>query len=126
MKNFFIIFSLSIGFFSFSQRPLTGQKIFKKKYPIEQQQMANASLLVLNTLDEDIILTLRDGGRHYNSCLVRAFQEFEIEDLPVGHFVYQYHNLKRYYESPERIPIGLNERDFLISSFQEELLKLRI
>ena len=83
MKNFFIIFALSIGFFSFSQRPLTGQKIFKKKYPIEQiNKLTNASLLVSNTLDEDIILTLRDGGRHYiTHVYVRAFQEFEIEDL---------------------------------------------
>ena len=115
MKNIFIIFGFLIGFFSFSQRPLTGQKIFKKQYPVEQiNKLANASLMVSNTLDEDIILTLRDGGRHYiTHVYVRAFQEFEIEDLPVGHFVYQYHNLKRYYESPERIPIGLNERGFL-------------
>ena len=115
MKNIFTIFGFLICFFSFSQRPLTGQKIFKKQYPVEQiNKLANASLLVSNTLDEDIILTLRDGGRHYiTHVYVRAFQEFEIEDLPVGHFVYQYHNLKRYYESPERIPIGLNERGFL-------------
>ena len=91
------------------------KKIFKKQYPVEQiNKLTNASLLVSNTLNEDIILTLRDGGRHYiTHVYVRAFQEFEIEHLPVGHFVYQYHNLKRYYESPERIPIGLNERGFL-------------
>ncbi len=116
MKNsLIIIFLLSGGFFCYSQRPFTGQKIFEKQYPVEQiNKLANASLLVSNTLNEDIILTLRDGGRHYITHIyVRAFQEFEIEDLPVGHFVYQYHNLKRYYESPERIPIGLNEQGYL-------------
>ena len=115
MKNFFVVVFFLISFFSFSQRPITGQKIFKKKYPLEQiNKLTNASLLVSNTLNEDIILTLRDGGRHYiTHVYVRAFQEFEIEDLPVGHFVYQYHNLKRYYESPERIPIGLNEQGYL-------------
>ena len=115
IKNFLIILIFLIGLVSYSQRPLTGQKIFKKQYPVEQiNKLTNASLLVSNTLNEDIILTLRDGGRHYiTHVYVRAFQEFEIEDLPVGHFVYQYHNLKRYYESPERIPIGLNERGFL-------------
>ena len=115
MKNFFIAGIVLAGFFSFSQRPITGQKIFKKQYPVEQiNKLTNASLLISNTLNEDIILTLRDGGRHYiTHVYVRAFQEFEIEDLPVGHFVYQYHNLKRYYESPERIPIDLNERGFL-------------
>ena len=115
LKNFLIILIFLIGLVSYSQRPLTGQKIFKKQYPVEQiNKLTNASLLVSNTLNEDIILTLRDGGRHYiTHVYVRAFQEFEIEHLPVGHFVYQYHNLKRYYESPERIPIGLNERGFL-------------
>ena len=126
LKNFFIILIFLFGLVSYSQRPLTGQKIFKKQYPVEQiNKLTNASLLVSNTLNEDIILTLRDGGRHYiTHVYVRAFQEFEIEHLPVGHFVYQYHNLKRYYESPERIPIGLNERGFLTSSFQEEQQKL--
>ncbi len=115
MKNFFIIFILLVGSFCYSQRPLTGEKIFKKQYPVEQiNKLTNASLLISNTLNEDIILTLRDGGRHYiTHVYVRAFQEFEIEDLPVGHFVYQYHNLKRYYESPERIPIALNEQGYL-------------
>ena len=126
LKNFLIILIFLFGLVSYSQRPLTGQKIFKKQYPVEQiNKLTNASLLVSNTLNEDIILTLRDGGRHYiTHVYVRAFQEFEIEHLPVGHFVYQYHNLKRYYESPERIPIGLNERGFLTSSFQEEQQKL--
>tara|TARA_B100001250_G_C19674918_1_gene733206 strand:- start:592 stop:1008 length:417 start_codon:yes stop_codon:yes gene_type:complete len=115
MKKFFIIGIFLVSIFSFSQRPVTGEKIFKKIYPVEQKsKLTNASLLVSNTLDEDIILTLRDGGRHYiTHVYVRAYQEFEIEDLPVGHFIYQYHNLKRYYESPERIPIWLNERGFL-------------
>ena len=84
MKNFFIVGAFLISFLSFSQRPLTGQKIFKKAYPVEQiNKLTNASLLVSNTLNEDIILTLRDGGRHYiTHVYVRAFQEFEIEDLP--------------------------------------------
>jgi hypothetical protein len=131
MKNIFIVALFLTGLFSFSQRPLTGQKIFKKKYPVDQiNKLANASLIVSNTLSEDIILTLRDGGRHYiTHVYVRAFQEFEIEDLPVGHFVYQYHNLKRYYESPERIPIGLNERgslDFFFSGGASEIIGFEI
>tara|TARA_B100000963_G_C22515024_1_gene620230 strand:+ start:186 stop:605 length:420 start_codon:yes stop_codon:yes gene_type:complete len=115
MKNFVIILFFLIASFCHTQRPQTGQKIFKKQYPVEQiNKLTNASLLVSNTLNEDIIVTLRDGGRHYiTHVYVRAFQEFEIEDLPVGHFVYQYHNLKRYYESPERIPIGLNEQGYI-------------
>ena len=59
MKNFFIIGVFLIGFFSFSQRPFTGQKIFKKKYPVEQiNKLTNASLLVSNTLNEDINVCL--------------------------------------------------------------------
>ena len=131
MKNVLIIFIFSVGLFCYSQRPVTGQKIFEKQYPAEQvNRLANASLLVSNTLDEDIILTLRDGGRHYiTHVYVRAFQEFEILDLPVGHFVYQYHNLKRYYESPERIPIGLNEMgslDFFFSGGATKIIGFEI
>ena len=100
IKNFLIILIILFGLVSYSQRPLTGQKSFKKQYPVEQiNKLTNASLLVSNTLNEHIILTLRDGWRHYiTHVYVRAFQEFEIEHLPVGHFVYQYHNLKRYYD----------------------------
>ncbi len=131
MKKKLIILILLFSFLNYSQRPLTGQKIFKKQYPIEQiNKLTNASLLVSNTLNEDIILTLRDGGRHYiTHVYVRAFQEFEIEDLPVGHFVYQYHNLKRYYESPERIPIGLNEQgslDFFFSGGATKIIGFEI
>jgi len=59
-------------------------------------------------------VTLRDGGRHYISHVyIRANECYTFENLPVGHFVYQYHNLKMYYESPERIPIYLNNKEFL-------------
>ena len=131
MKKILIILIFLFSFFNYSQRPLTGPKIFKKQYPIEQtNKLTNASLLVSNTLNEDIILTLRDGGRHYiTHVYVRAFQEFEIEDLPVGHFVYQYHNLKRYFESPERIPIGLNEQgklDFFFSGGATKIIGFEI
>ena len=46
MKIFFIAVIILTSFFSFSQRPITGQKIFKKQYPVEQiNKLTNASLL---------------------------------------------------------------------------------
>ena len=58
MKNF--LFMYLTVFFIFI-KTIYGQKIFKKKYPVEQiNKLTNASLLVSNTLNEDIILTLRE------------------------------------------------------------------
>ena len=50
------------------------------------------------------------------------------EDMPVGHFMYQYYNLKIYSESPQRIPIYLNNEEFLrfyYSAGAKKLLDLR-
>ena len=69
-----------LSFFAFSQRPLTGEKIFENKYPNEQfNLLAEASLLVSNSLEDDIIVTLRDGGGHYITHLyLRAFEKYLI------------------------------------------------
>jgi len=99
----------------FGQRPKTGKKIYLEKYPLEQiNYVSNASLVVSNTVDEDMIVVLRDGGYHFISHVyLRAYDSYVFENLPVGHFVYQYYNLKNYYESPERIPINLDSEQYL-------------
>ena len=116
--NLSYFITIPLFFFSFlavSQRPLTGEKIFKNKYPNEQiNLLAEATLLVSNSLEDDIIVTLRDGGGHYITHLyLRAFEKYLIQNLPVGHFIYQYHNLKLFYESPERIPIIVGSKAYL-------------
>lgn len=115
LSHFLTIILFFSSFFSVSQRPLTGEKIFKNKYPNEQfNLLAEASLLVSNSLEDDIIVTLRDGGGHYITHLyLRAFEKYLIQNLPIGHFIYQYHNLKLFYESPERIPIVVGSKAYL-------------
>ena len=115
MKKYIFLFILFVSNYVFAQRPVTGEKIFSHKYPSEQvNKISFSSLTVSNTINDDIIVTLRDGGRHYISHVyIRANECYTFENLPVGHFVYQYHNLKIYYESPERIPIYLNNKEFL-------------
>ena len=115
MKKYFLFFVLIGSHLVFGQRPLTGEKIFSDKFPAEQiNKVSFSSLTVSNTINDDIIVTLRDGGRHYISHVyIRANDSFTFENLPVGHFVYQYHNLKAYYESPKRIPIYLNSNEYL-------------
>ncbi len=114
-----------------SQRPLTGEKIFKNRYPEEQVNLvSNTKLNVESKVDEDLIVTLRDGGRHYiTHVYLRAFEKYTFENLPVGHFIYQYHNLTRYYESPERLPILLNQNnslDFYYSSGAKRIIGFEI
>ena len=70
IKNFLIILIFLFGLVSYSQRPLTGQKNFKKQYPVEQiNKLTNASLLVSNTLNEDNSHIKRWWKALYNSCL---------------------------------------------------------
>ena len=80
LSHFLTIILFFSSFFSVSQRPLTGEKIFKNKYPNEQfNLLAEASLLVSNSLEDDIIVTLRDGGGHYITHLyLRAFEKYLI------------------------------------------------
>jgi hypothetical protein len=115
MKKYLILFLFITCNYVFAQRPTTGEKIFNNKYPAEQiNTVSFSSLTVSNTIKDDVIVTLRDGGRHYISHVyIRAHEHYTFENLPVGHFVYQYHNLKTYYESPKRIPIYLNTEEFL-------------
>lgn len=115
MKKYVFLFILIVSNYVFAQRPFTGEKIFSNKFPLEQiNRVSFSSLTVSNTINDDIIVILRDGARHYISHVyIRAKDSFTFENLPVGHFVYQYHNLKMYFESPHRIPIYLNNKEFL-------------
>ena len=115
MVKYIFLFVLVGGNYIFAQRPFTGDKIFSDKYPLEQiNTVSFSSLTVSNTITDDVIVTLRDGGRHYISHVyIRAKESYTFKNLPVGHFVYQYYNLKMYYESPQRIPIYLNNEEFL-------------
>jgi hypothetical protein len=115
MEKYLFLFILIVGNYVFAQRPFTGEKIFSDKFPSEQiNRVSFSSLTVSNTINDDIIVTLRAGERNYISHVyIRAKESFTFKNLPVGHFVYQYHNLKIYYESPHRIPIYLNNEEFL-------------
>ena len=124
---YFLLFSGLIC----AQRPQTGEKIFTDKYPEEQINLvSNTSLNVSSKVDEDLIVTLRDGGRHFITHIyLRAFDKYTFDNLPVGHIIYQYHNLSRYYESPERLPILLNHEnklDFYYSAGAKRIIGFEI
>ena len=124
---YFLLFSGLIC----AQRPQTGEKIFSNKYPEEQINLvSNTSLNVSSKVDEDLIVTLRDGGRHFiTHVYLRAFDKYTFDNLPVGHFIYQYHNLSKYYESPERLPILINQDnklDFYYSAGAKKIIGFEI
>ena len=115
MKRLLSIIILLMCGVIFGQRPKTGDKIYLERYPAEQTNfVSSASLVVSNTTEDDMIVVLRDGGYHFISHVyVRAHELYVIENLPVGHFIYQYFNLKTYFESPERIPIEIESEQYL-------------
>mgnify|MGYP001372752665 CR=1 FL=1 len=131
MKNKIVLCFLMFSCLMHSQRPETGEKIFSNKYPEEQINLvSNTSLEVESKVDEDLIVTLRDGGRHFISHVyLRAFEKYTFENLPVGHFIYQYHNLTRYFESPVRLPILINQKnnlDFFYSAGAKKIIGFEI
>lgn len=131
MKRLFILLIFLSSFLLWAQRPQTGEKIFIDKFPVEQINLvSNSSLVVSNTIDDDMIVVLRDGGYHYIShTYVRAHDSYVFEHLPIGHFIYQYFNMKTYFESPDRIPINLESEqylDFFYSSGAKKIIGFEI
>ena len=131
MRNKHVLYFLLFSGLICAQRPLTGEKIFSDQYPEEQINLvSNTSLNVSSKVDEDLIVTLRDGGRHFiTHVYLRAFDKYTFDNLPVGHFIYQYHNLSKYYESPERLPILINQDnklDFYYSAGAKRIIGFEI
>ena len=115
----------------------TSSKIVKK-FEDKLSNFCNTKYsIALNSGTSAIHLGLKVLGVDNNSEVIVPSLTFIATVNPVLYLgatpiifdVDQYHNLKRYYESPERIPIGLNERgslDFFFSGGASKIIGFEI
>ena len=98
-KSLFLLFL----FFSaclFAQRGQTGDKTFAYRFPPDVvNENSNATLMVINTVDHDIIVCIRDQNKKYISHIyIRNNERYLFKNLPIDRIYVQYKSKEFFYE----------------------------
>ena len=112
MKNTLIFCFFLISSLTFSQRGKTGDKTFASKFPPDvYNEVSNASLKMINEVDHDIIVLVRDQKKKYlRHVYIRNMDEFTFEDLPITSLYVQFKSKDFYYEDKDRTVINFGEK----------------
>ena len=112
MKNTLIFCFFLISSLTFSQRGKTGDKTFASKFPPDvYNEVSNASLKMINEVDHDIIVLVRDQKKKYlRHVYIRNMDEFTFEDLPITRLYVQFKSKDFYYEDKDRTVINFCEK----------------
>ncbi len=112
MKNTLIFSFFLISSLAFSQRGETGDKTFASKFPPDvYNEVSNASLKMINEVDHDIILLVRDQKKKYlRHVYIRNMDEFTFKDLPITRLYVQFKSKDFYYEDKDRTVINFGEK----------------
>ena len=112
MKNTLIFCFFLISSLTFSQRGKTGDKTFASKFqPDVYNEVSNASLKMINEVDHDIIVLVRDQKKKYlRHVYIRNMDEFTFEDLPITRLYVQFKSKDFYYEDKDRTVINFGEK----------------
>lgn len=112
MKKFLIIILFMVTSFVFSQRGMTGDKTFKNRFPIEVfNEVSNASLTLVNEVDHDIIVSVRDQYKKFiRHVYIRNNDEYVFEKLPITRLYVQFKSKTFYFEDRERTNINFGEK----------------
>ena len=112
MKNTLIFCFFLISSLTFSQRGKTGDKTFASKFPPDvYNEVSNASLKMINEVDHDIIVLVRDQKKKYlRHVYIRNMDEFTFEDLPITRLYVQFKSKDFYYEDKDRTVINFGEK----------------
>ena len=112
MKNTLIFCFFLISSLTFSQRVKTGDKTFASKFPPDvYNEVSNASLKMINEVDHDIIVLVRDQKKKYlRHVYIRNMDEFTFEDLPITRLYVQFKSKDFYYEDKDRTVINFGEK----------------
>ena len=105
---FVLFFSIALH----GQRGKTGDKTFADRYPPEViSSITNTSLRVINTVDHDIIVTIRDQKKNYlNHVYIRNNEEYLFSGLPISRIYLQYKSKEFYFEDKHNTVINFGER----------------
>jgi len=106
---------IALLLFSFlvnAQRGNTGDKVFANRFPEDViDSITNTYLLVKNTVDHDIIVSIRDQYRKYlNHVYIRNNDQYLFTGLPISRIYLQYKSKEFYFEDKQNTVINYGER----------------
>jgi hypothetical protein len=112
MKNTLIFIFLLVSTLVFSQRGNTGDKTFAHRLPEDVfNSVSNASLKMINEVDHDIIVLVRDQNKKYlRHVYIRNKEKFTFKDLPITRLYVQFKSKDFYFEDKERTVINFGEK----------------
>ena len=112
MKNFLTFSFMICAILAFSQRGMTGDKTFKNRFPTEVfNEVSNASLVLINEVDHDIIVSVRDQEKIFlRHVYIRNNDRYTFEKLPITRLYVQFKSKDFYYEDRERTNINFGEK----------------
>ena len=111
MRNSLIVCFLIVSSLAFSQRGKTGDKTFADRFPQDAQTLSSASLKMVNEVDHDIIVLVRDQEKKYlRHVYIRNNDEYTFSDLPITRLYVQFKSKEFYYEDKELTVINFGEK----------------
>jgi|TARA_B110000977_G_scaffold58525_2_gene79578 hypothetical protein len=111
MRNSLIVCFIIVSSLAFSQRGKTGDKTFADRFPQDAQTLSSASLKMVNEVDHDIIVLVRDQEKKYlRHVYIRNNDEYTFSDLPITRLYVQFKSKEFYYEDKELTVINFGEK----------------
>ena len=111
MRNSLIVCFIIVSSLAFSQRGKTGDKTFADRFPQDAQTLSSASLKMVNEVDHDIIVLVRDQEKKYlRHVYIRNNDEYTFSDLPITRLYVQFKSKEFYYEDKELTVIHFGEK----------------
>ena len=112
MKKLLVLSLVMCSTLVFSQRGITGDKTFKDRFPPEVfNPVSNASLVLINEVDHDIIVSVRDQNKKYiRHVYIRNNDKYVFEKLPITRLYVQFKSKNFFYEDRDRTNINFGER----------------
>ena len=112
MKKYLILCLLMIPSLTLSQSGKTGDKTFKDRFPPEVfNEVSNASLVLINEVDHDIIVSVRDQEKKFlRHVYIRNNDQYVFKQLPITRLYVQFKSKDFYYEDRERTNINYGEK----------------
>ena len=109
----------------FSQRGKTGDKTFENRFPENVfNSVSNASLELVNEVDHDIIVVIRDQRKKYvRHAYIRNNEKYTFDKLPISRIYVQFKSKEFFFEDFERTTINFGDKhkfNFFFDPTQKE------
>ena len=109
----------------FSQRGRTGDKTFENRFPEDvSNSISNATLELVNEVDHDIIVVIRDQRKKYvRHVYISNREKFIFDKLPISRIYVQFKSKEFFFEDFERTTINFGDKhkfNFFFDPSQKE------